>query len=129
MNGARRIRCSGVKFYGYDDVGIWDCPKSLRARRSGGNVPTQFPSARLENCGDTLFDSCPRYQASDKSLLSLAREVDRQFENDYTVSREAEKDGELDVVYPEGSTAQRRRNPSRVAPLVDRGWYPLLNYL
>lgn len=124
----RRIRRSGAKFRGYEDVDPFDCPRKLWARRIGLNVANFLPSARFDNAGDSLFDSCPRYQAADKSLIKKALDLDRHFNNEYRACREAERDGDLDVVYPEGTSRYRRLNRARTEPLVDRGWYPLLNY-
>lgn len=124
---ARRIRRNGTKFWGYDDVGLWDCPASLRARRYGGNVATHFPSARFES-NDEIFDSCPHYQANNPDLISRAIRWRDEFLDDYTACRGAEKSGEMNVLYPEGTTAYRWRKRARVAPAIDRGWYPLLNY-
>jgi len=124
----RRIRRQGTTFRGYEDVDIFDCPASLWARRCGTNVPTYMPSARLAASGGVLFESCPRYQACDKALLKLAHDLDRQFWSDYRTCREAERNGEQQVVYPEGTSLYRRRNLVDTEPLIDRGWYPLLSY-
>jgi len=76
----------------------------------------------------SIFDACPHYQAREKSLVKRARELDRIFWSEYRASREAEKNGESDVVYPEGTSLYRRRKLVKSEPLLDRGWYPLLNY-
>jgi len=124
---ARRIRRSGARFWGFDDVLPWDCPRSLWARRCGANVATYFPSARFE-AKETIFDRPPQFQAADKSLLPRAHHHETAFLERYSLCRESEKAGDLDVVYPEGTLAYRTRHRARTAPLVDRGWYPLLNY-
>ncbi len=128
---ARRIRRNAPGFYGYEDVSVWDCPESLKARRAGYGLDGHFPSCRFKTLAQKrrLFVSCPRYQATDKALVARAFHEEEAFQREYARCRQLEKSGGTDVVFPEGTAAYRQHHRARCAPLVDRGWYPLLNYL